>query len=125
MSTLASENSKVAYKAAMCGSCRTPKSPAQMRSDKILIPRIAWTGSRSCSRWTYSAYLTNGHAELEGCENEGNSANDLGMTAGSWIVFENETGVDIDRERIAVSDGSRVEAAPRTRKLLLTSPVVH
>ena len=67
----------------------------------------------------------NGHAELEGCENEGNSANDLGMTAGSWVVFENETGVDVDRERIADSDGSRVEAAIRKRKLLLTSPVVH
>jgi hypothetical protein len=47
------------------------------------------------------------------------------MTAGSWVVFENETGVDVDRERIADSDGSRVEAANRKRKLLLTSPEVH
>ena len=73
----------------------------------------------------YSADLTNGHAELEGCENEGGSACDLGMTAWSWVVFENETGVDVDRERIADSDGSRVEAAIRKRKLLLTSPEVH
>ena len=72
-----------------------------------------------------SADLSNGHAEFEGCENEGGSACDLGMTAWSWVVFENETGVHIDRERIADSDGSRVEAAIRKRKLLLTSPEVH
>jgi hypothetical protein len=51
------------------------------------------------------AHLTNRDAELEGCENEGGGASDLGVAAGSWVVFEDKARVDVDGERVADSGG--------------------
>ncbi len=55
------------------------------------------------------AHLANGHAELEGGEDEGGCTSDLGMAAGGGVVFEDKARVHVDGERIADSAGQVVE----------------